>query len=109
MRQTPFHLAPINLHSQGNLLTDQASIDANPLPYYLSALQALDSEMGRFLNSLSVEESANIIIIFIGDNGAPNKVAQSPYTRQTVKGTLYQGGINVPMVVSGKGVNRMND
>lgn len=106
---TPYHLAPNNLHSQGNLPTDAASIDANPLPYYLSALEALDSEIGRFLSSLSAEERANTIIIFIGDNGAPNKVAQSPYTRQTVKGSLYQGGINVPMIVSGVGVNRMNE
>ena len=104
---TPFHLAPTNLHSQGNLPTDEASIDANPLPYFLSALEALDSEMGRLINSMSVEEKSNTIIIFIGDNGTPNKVAQSPYTRQTVKGTLYQGGINVPLVVSGVGVNRM--
>ena len=106
---TPFHLAPVALHSQGNLPTDMASIDANPLPYYLSALEALDTEMGRFLSSLSAEESANTIVIFIGDNGTPNRVAQAPYTRQTVKGSLYQGGINVPMVVSGKGVDRINE
>lgn len=105
---TPFHLAPTNLHSQGNLPTDTASIDANPLPYYLSALEAMDSEMGRFINSLSDAEKANTIIIFIGDNGTPAKVAQSPYNRRTVKGSLYQGGINVPMVVSGKGVSRMS-
>ena len=106
---TPFHLAPVALHSQGNLPTDMASIDANPLPYYLSALEALDTEMGRFLSSLSAEESANTIVIFIGDNGTPNRVAQAPYTSQTVKGSLYQGGINVPMVVSGKGVDRINE
>ncbi|PQJ78834.1 sulfatase-like hydrolase/transferase [Polaribacter porphyrae] len=104
---TPFHLAPTDLHSQGNLPTDDASIDANPLPYYLSALEALDSEMGRLINSMSDEEKANTVIIFIGDNGTPNQVAQSPYSRRTVKGTLYQGGINVPMAVSGVGVNRM--
>jgi arylsulfatase A-like enzyme len=106
---SPYHLAPTNLHSQGNLPTDAASIDANPLPYYLSALEALDSEMGRFLSSLSIEERANTIIIFIGDNGVPNKVVQSPYTRQTAKGSLYQGGVNVPMIVSGVGVNRINE
>lgn len=104
---TPFHLAPTNLHSQGNLATDQATIDANPLPYFLSSLEALDSEMGRLISSMSDEEKANTIIIFIGDNGTPNQVAQSPYSRRTVKGTLNQGGINVPMVVSGIGVNRM--
>ena len=104
---SPFHLAPTDLHSQGNLATDNASIAANPLPYYLSALEALDTEMGRFLSSLSAEERANTIIVFIGDNGAPGQVAQSPYGRRTVKGSLYQGGINVPMVVSGIGVSRM--
>ncbi len=104
---TPFHLAPTNIHSQGNLPTDDTSINANPLPYYISALEALDSEMGRLISSMSTEEKANTIIIFIGDNGTPNRVAQSPYTRQTVKGSLYQGGINTPLIVSGVGVNRL--
>ena len=80
---TPFHLAPTNLHTQGNLPIDKTTIAANPLPYYLSALEALDTEMGRFLSSLSKEKRENTIIIFIGDNGAPNKVAQTPYSRTT--------------------------
>ena len=46
---TPFHLPPTNLHSQGYLPDDQASIDANPTPYYMAALEAMDSEIGRFL------------------------------------------------------------
>lgn len=104
---TPFHLAPTDLHTQGNLPTDQASIDANPTPYFISAIEAMDSELGRLLNSMSDEERANTIIIFIGDNGTPNQVAQSPYSSMRVKGSIYQGGVNVPMVVSGLGVNRM--
>jgi len=103
---TPFHLAPTNLHSQGSLPTDQASIDANPEPYFMSAVEALDTELGRLLNSLSAEEKANTIIIFIGDNGTPNQIAQAPYSSRRAKGTIYQGGVNVPMVVSGYGVNR---
>jgi arylsulfatase A-like enzyme len=103
---TPFHLPPSDLHTQGNLPADDASIDANPTPYYLAAIEAMDSEMGRLLNSMSAEERNNTIIIFIGDNGTPNQVAQSPYSRQTAKGTLYQGGINVPLVVAGNGVSR---
>tara|TARA_B110000090_G_scaffold104115_1_gene116856 strand:- start:1833 stop:3125 length:1293 start_codon:yes stop_codon:yes gene_type:complete len=106
---TPFHLAPNNLHSQGNLPTDEASINANPIPYYMSAIEAMDSELGRLLSSLSSEERANTVIIFIGDNGTPAKVAQNPYSRLTVKGTLYQGGVNVPMIVSGVDVNRLGE
>ena len=105
---TPLHLAPTNLHSQGNLPTDVASIEANPIPYYMSAIEAMDTELGRFINSLSVEEKANTVIIFVGDNGTPNEVAQFPYSRRKAKNSLYQGGVNVPMVVSGAGVSRVN-
>jgi len=106
---TPFHLAPTNLHTQGNLPTDQASIDANPTPYFLSAVEAMDSEIGRLLNSLTPAEIENTIIIFIGDNGTPGQVVQSPYNRLRAKGSIYQGGVNVPMVISGFGVNRIGE
>jgi len=102
---TPFHLPPSNLHAQGQLPTDQASIDSNPLPYYLAMIEAVDSEMGRLFNSISDEELANTTIIFIGDNGTPNQVVQQ-YNSNRAKGSLYKGGINVPMVISGNQVNR---
>ena len=104
---TPFHLPSNELHTQGNLPTDEASIAANPLPYYMAMLEAMDSEMGRLLDSMTQEEKDNTIIIFIGDNGTPNQVVQE-YASQRAKGTIYQGGVNVPMIVSGKDVNRMN-
>ncbi len=103
---TPFHLPPNNLHSQGNLPTDEASISANPTPYYMSMLEAMDTEMGRLLNSLSEEERNNTTIIFIGDNGTPNQVVQS-YPSMRAKGSIYQGGVNVPMIISGKNVERV--
>jgi len=105
---TPFHLPPDGLHQQGSLPTDQASIDVNPLPYYIAMLEAMDSEIGRLLNSMSQEVRNNTIIIFIGDNGTPNQVAQE-FHPQRVKGSVYKGGINVPMYISGKGVSRVNN
>ncbi|RBW56657.1 sulfatase [Tenacibaculum sp. E3R01] len=105
---TPFHLPPNNLHSQGNLPSDQGSIDANPLPYYMAMIEAMDSEIGRLLNSMTQDEKDNTVIIFIGDNGTPGAAAQD-YRTQRVKGTLYQGGVNVPMIVSGKNIGRFNE
>lgn len=96
------------MHSQGSLPTDTASIDANPLPYYMAMIEAMDYEIGRLLDSMSAEERANTVIIFIGDNGTPNQVAQD-YRARRVKGTVYQGGVNVPMVISGKNVTRVNE
>lgn len=104
---TPFHLPPNELHTQGALAPDQNSIDNNPLPYYLAAIEAMDTEMGRLINSMSQEEKDNTIIIFIGDNGTPGKVAQA-YPNRRSKGSVYQGGVNVPMVIAGKGVTRQN-
>ncbi|WP_431165513.1 sulfatase-like hydrolase/transferase [Tenacibaculum halocynthiae] len=105
---TPFHLPPNNLHSQGNLPSDQGSIDSNPLPYYMAMIEAMDSEIGRLLNSMTQDEKDNTVIIFIGDNGTPGGAAQD-YREQRVKGTLYQGGVNVPMIVSGKNISRYNE
>ena len=104
---TPFHLPPNDLHYQGSLPSDQASVDANPLPYYLAMLEAMDTEMGRLISSMSDAEKENTIIIFIGDNGTPGQVVQQ-YNSNRAKGSLYKGGINVPMVISGKDVTRVN-
>ncbi len=105
---TPFHLAPTDLHSQGALPDDDISIEQNPLPYYFSMIEAMDSEIGRLIESIGSNVLNNTTIIFIGDNGTPNQVAQQ-YNPRRVKGTLYKGGINVPMIVSGNKVTRSND
>lgn len=102
---TPFHLPPNNLHSQGDLPTDEASISANPRPYYMAMIEAMDTEMGRLLASMSEEELKNTVIIFIGDNGTPGLVIQEQ-VKSRAKGSIYQGGVNVPMVISGMDILR---
>ncbi|MEM7038592.1 MAG: YHYH protein, partial [Bacteroidota bacterium] len=66
------------------------------------------TEIGRLIDAIPKEQMDNTVIIFIGDNGSPNKVAQA-YGRRKVKGSLYQGGVNVPLVVSGKNVSRRGE
>ena len=102
---TPFHLPPNSLHSQGSLPEDASSINSNPLLYYLAMLEAMDTEMGRLISTFSQEVLDNTVIIFIGDNGSPNQVVQT-YPKGRAKESLYQGGINVPMVISGKNIKR---
>ena len=43
----------------------------------------------------------------MGDNGTSEEVIQSPYVSNRSKGSIYQGGIAVPLIVSGKGVSRI--
>lgn len=106
---TPFHLPPTNMHTQGNLPTDSASIADNPLPYYIAMIESLDFEMGRLFDNIPASELENTVIIFVGDNGTPGAVVESPYQSNRAKGSLYQGGVHVPMVISGAGVNRANE
>jgi arylsulfatase B len=101
---TPFHVPPSNMHSQGALPAYTNGMNATP--YYMAAIEAMDFQIGRLLSSIPSEQRDNTIIIFLGDNGTVNQVAQSPYASNKVKSTLYQGGVNVPLFISGKGVTR---
>ena len=104
---SPFHLPPNDLHSRDDLTG--SDIDTNKREYYLAAIEAMDTEIGRLLDSLPEEERYNTLIIYIGDNGTPAAVIDANvYNRTHSKGSLFEGGIRVPMVASGKGVTRQN-
>lgn len=102
----PFHLPPDSLHSQGVLATDSTTIANNPLPYCLAMIESVDHEMGRLLDNIPPNVRANTIVIFLGDNGSNKRVIQSPYESYQGKASLYEGSVNVPMVISGPGVSR---
>jgi len=101
---SPFHIPPKHLHSAHDLVDDPKKIKANPLPYYNAMLEALDTEIGRLMASMDAQERDNTVFIFMGDNGSPNQVTDGFYGDHAAKGTLYDSGVHVPFVVSGKGV-----
>ncbi len=94
---SPYHLPPDGLYTIDN--------PTNNSQLFRAATEALDHEIGRLLDSLDEETRENTIIIFIGDNGSPNNVLRG-FPNRHGKGSLFEGGIRVPMVISGKGVNR---
>lgn len=109
---TPFHLPPATLCNTSGLSGTTADVNANPTKYYKASIEALDSEIGRLIQYLKTKNQfTNTNFIFIGDNGSPNQVAQ--IANQTkAKETIYNYGINVPLIVSGPNVvspNRMSD
>lgn len=104
---TPLHLPPSNMHTR-ELSGTQADIEANPREYFLAMVESLDFELGRLLDSLSEAERENTLIIFVGDNGTSRRVIDtSVYAGSQSKDTLYQGGIAVPLIVAGQGVERV--
>ncbi|MBL7765974.1 MAG: sulfatase-like hydrolase/transferase [Chitinophagaceae bacterium] len=101
---SPYHLPPANLCDTNGLPGTTAHIQANPEKYFKAAIQAMDTEIGRlfqYLNAHNLMDSTNII--FIGDNGNGNQVAQIANPNKS-KGTLYDYGVHVPMIISGPAV-----
>jgi arylsulfatase A-like enzyme len=103
---TPFHLPPAALHTR-NLSGNTADIEQNPSKYYLAAVEALDTEIGRLLSEIPTEKLANTTIIFLGDNGTPRRVISNDTPYRGAKSSLYEGGISTPLVVAGAGVERV--
>ena len=109
----PFHLPPTNLalHSYAYLSGAQSDINTNGRPYYEAMAQSLDTCVSNLLDFLGPQTNLTTVI-FMGDNGTPKSVIQLPYTTNQCKGTLYEGGIRVPLIIAGpkvKGANRSTD
>ena len=101
---TPFHKPPNDLHGFDALSGSAKDIRQNPSPYYFAALEALDTELGRVLGSLSRDERDEIYVIFMGDNGSPGQLSGKRGSKSKAKGSLYDGGTRVPLVVTGPDV-----
>lgn len=102
----PIHLPPGDLIANQDLDGTVENLQARPRDYYLASLEALDAEIGRLLTGLPQPVLENTIVLFLGDNGTPNRTVQTPYERRRAKASLFEGGIHVPLIVSGKGVTR---
>ncbi len=61
---------------------------------------ALDSRIGQLLAAIDLDDTA---VIFASDNGTPEEAVVLPFDPLHAKGTLYQGGINVPLIVRAPG------
>lgn len=75
---------------------------------YNAMVENMDFEINRLLESMDEETRENTVIIFIGDNGTPGK-ANTYFPNGRVKSSLYSGGVSVPMIITGKSVERVNE
>jgi hypothetical protein len=64
----------------------------------------MDTEIGRLLTTLGSEVTSRTNVIFVGDNGTHGSATEPPFVAGHAKGTVYEGGINVPLIVSGPAV-----
>jgi arylsulfatase A-like enzyme len=73
------------------------------IPVYQANIQALDTEIGRLLGAVNLDDT---VVIFVGDNGVPDPVKDKTGGLRSAKGSAYEGGVRVPLVVAGAGVTR---
>lgn len=94
---SPYHAPPAWLHTVD--LSQAGSPATNPRPFYKAMVEAMDTEIGRLLDG--VPGLARTTVIFLGDNGTPDDVIAPPLSPLHCKGTVFEGGVNVPFVVAG--------
>ena len=73
---------------------------------YGAMIEAMDTHIGRLLAAISPDVLENTYVLFLGDNGTQSGNVTAPFQNGRAKGTVYQGGVNVPFIVSGPGVPR---
>ncbi|MGE0145516.1 MAG: sulfatase-like hydrolase/transferase [Planctomycetota bacterium] len=97
---TPYQEPPSHLHSQD--LTGRNPV-TEPRPFYRAMVEAMDQEIGRLLAGLGAAR-AQTNVIFLGDNGTPAQIVEAPFVRSHAKGSPYEGGVRVPLIVEGPAV-----
>jgi len=91
----PYHVPPVELLPPGYAL------GGGNRGLFEAAIVALDTEIG---NLLSVVDMRDTMVIFLSDNGTPPDAIAPDQEWFKVKASAYEGGINVPAIVSGWGV-----
>ena len=96
--------APFQTPPEGTYTTEPT----NNRTTYLSMIENLDYETNRLISSMDDETLENTVIIFIGDNGTPGQ-ANNYWPSGHAKSSIYEGGIRVPLIITGKSVDRVNE
>lgn len=67
-------------------------------------VETADKELGRLLSTMDRDVRARTTVIVIGDNGTATEAVRPPTTADKAKFSIFQGGIHVPLIVSGPSV-----
>lgn len=115
----PLQPAPTSLTPQSGALDTGIACDngADTRQLMNQNMEALDTEIRRVLltagvyiendaGELEYYPQSNTVVAFIGDNGTYGPVVKAPFLPARSKGTVYQGGIWVPLIVTGATVEQ---
>jgi hypothetical protein len=108
----PKHLTPLSSPGlSGNVLDCANPLHGRAIQNQMT--EAMDTEFGRILveaglasrasdGSLQYDPKAsNTVIVIAGDNGSLGFAVKQPFNTQRAKGSAYQTGVWVPLIVAG--------
>lgn len=94
----PFHVPPAYMLPQGYPAPPTSPPFAKRRGQYEAMIAALDFGVGLLLEKVDLKETT---VIFVGDNGTPALATPGGIK---AKGTTFERGVNVPLIVAGAGV-----
>lgn len=67
-------------------------------------VESIDIGIGQILDGMDPAVRARTWVIVLADNGTTARAAVPPNAPDTAKGTLFEGGIRVPLIIAGPGI-----
>jgi len=92
----PWHVPPAPL-----LIDTTLEQDAPVWTKMDEMVRVTDAQVGRLLDAMSDELRERTVVIYAADNGTAEQVTVAPWDEMRAKGTTFDGGVNVPFIVSG--------
>ena len=92
---SPWHAPP------ASLIEEPVAPDAPVPDLYAAMVRAADAELGRLLDQMDPAVRSRTTVVVLGDNGTPGEAVRPPRLPDQAKLTLFEGGVNVPMIVAG--------
>lgn len=99
LAHVPVHVPPGDLNLAG---VTEGSTDLEKME---AMVQALDAEFGRLRAGIPSGQRDRTNIVYLSDNGTAANFIEEPWINSRGKGTIYDGGVRVPLIMAGPHVS----
>lgn len=99
LAHVPVHVPPGELNLAG---VTESSTDLEKME---AMVMAMDAELGRLLDGVPAAAQDRTNVLYLSDNGTYGDFIEPPWNPGRDKGTIFDGGVRVPLIVAGPRVS----